>query len=76
MYAKAVRDHFNMLDSTALSFKTGDAIIVRETPFVAYDPFVVVVLFVAIGSFILSLELCLNSARCPSAPFCHNRLFH
>jgi len=29
VYARAVRDHFNMLDSTALPFKTGDTIIVR-----------------------------------------------
>lgn len=30
VYAKAVRDHFNMLDSTALSFKAGDTIVVLE----------------------------------------------
>ncbi|XP_078347150.1 uncharacterized protein LOC144632388 isoform X3 [Oculina patagonica] len=30
VYAKAVRDHFNMLDSTALSFKAGETIIVLE----------------------------------------------
>lgn len=30
VYAKAVRDHFNMLDSTALSFKAGETIIVRN----------------------------------------------
>ena len=29
VYARAVRDHFNMLDPTALPFKTGDTIIVR-----------------------------------------------
>lgn len=29
LYARAVRDHFNMLDPTALPFKTGDTIIVR-----------------------------------------------
>jgi len=30
VYAKAVRDHFNMMDSTALSFKAGETIIVRD----------------------------------------------
>ena len=31
MYAKAVRDHFNMMDSTALSVRTGETIIVKDT---------------------------------------------
>lgn len=30
VYAKAVRDHFNVMDSTALPFKTGETIIVRH----------------------------------------------
>ncbi|XP_022803974.1 caskin-2-like isoform X3 [Stylophora pistillata] len=30
VYAKAVRDHFNMMDSTALPFKTGETVIVLE----------------------------------------------
>lgn len=30
VYAKAVRDHFNVMDSTALPFKTGETIIVLE----------------------------------------------
>ena len=29
IYAKAVRDHFNVMDSTALCFKAGDTIVVR-----------------------------------------------
>jgi len=36
LYARAVRDHFNMLDSTALPFKTGDTIVVSDTKFVVY----------------------------------------